>query len=124
MSFLSAYNGTDKVKVGPAGTDYWVEVKKFLTQGGQEAAEKALTKMVSVAGSPEARPDVASYRQLMVLAAIENWNLDGDDGQILPITRQSVQKLPVPVFNQLWEKVQANNSEAERSPEEQLDFRE
>lgn len=124
MSFLSAYTGTTKVKVGPDGTDYWVELRKYLTQGGQEAAEKALTKMVTVDGAPEARPDVASYRKLMVFAAISDWNLDGDDGKILPISVQSVAKLPVPVFNQLWEQVQANNSAAERTTDEQLDFRE
>lgn len=124
MGFLSAYTGNTRVKVGPADSDYWVDVKKFVTQGGQEQAEKALLKMVAVDGSPEPRPDVASYRKHMVLASIDDWNLDGDDGKVMPVNLQSVQRLPISVFNQLWLQVQENNSEAQRSPEDQLDFRE
>ena len=123
MGFLSAYTGKTRIKVGPEGSDYWVDLKKFVTQGGQELAEKALLKMVTVDGSPEARPDVASYRKHMVLASLDDWNLDDDEGKVLPLNIRSVERLPILVFNQLWEQIQVNNSEAQRSPEEQIDFR-
>lgn len=121
MGFLSAYTGTYRVEFG---NDFWVDLKKYITQGGQEQAEKALMKMVTVAGSPEARPDVASYRKHMVLASIDQWNLTDDNEQILPISMQSVQRLPIPVFNELWQQVSERNSTPERSSEEQIDFRE
>jgi hypothetical protein len=123
MGFLSAYTGSVRIKVGPPDTDYWVDLKKYITQGAQESAEAALAKVVIKDGETQPAPDVAKYRKLMVLAAIDDWNLDDDNGQILPINLQSVQKLPMPVFDQLWLQTQKNNSETERSSDEQLDFR-
>lgn len=120
MGFLSAYTGTTRVNIG---SDYWVDLRKYITQGGQEAAEAALARVITVDGEAQPRPDVAQYRKLMVLAAVQDWNLDDDNGQPLKIDVQTIEKLPLPVFNKLWEQTQKNNSEAERSPEEQLDFR-
>lgn len=125
MSFLSAYNGVTRVVVSSEGDkEYWVDLKKYLTQGGQETAEAAMNRVEVVNGNPVVRPDVAKYRKLMVLAAISDWNMDDDNGTIWPINLQNVSRLPLPVFNQLWTQVQTNNSEAERSKDEQLDFRE
>ena len=104
-------------------TDYWVDLKKYITQGAQEQAEAALAKVVVNDGVAQPTPDVAKYRKLMVLASIEDWNLTDDSEKILPINLQSVQRLPMPVFDALWSQVQKNNSEAERSSDEQLDFR-
>lgn len=123
MSFLSAYTGTVRIKVGRDEDDYWVDLKKYITQGAQESAEAALTKIRLVNGETVADPDVAKYRKLMVLASIEDWNLDDDNNQILPINLQSVQRLPMPVFDHLWLSVQENNSANKRGSEEQLDFR-
>lgn len=125
MSFLSAYSGVVRVVIHKEGDkEYWVDLKKYLTQGGQETAEAAMNRVEVVNNSPVVRPDVAKYRKLMVLAAIDDWNVDDDNGQIWPINLQNVSRLPLPVFNQLWLQVNENNSEAERSKEEQLDFRE
>ena len=125
MSFLSAYNGVTRVVVSSEGDkEYWVDLKKYLTQGGQETAEAAMNRVEVVNGNPVVRPDVAKYRKLMVLAAISDWNMDDDNGTVWPINLQNVSRLPLPVFNQLWTQVQTNNSEAERSKDEQLDFRE
>lgn len=125
MSFLSAYNGVVRVSVSRDGNkEYWVDLKKYLTQGGQETAEAAMSRVEVVNDSPVVRPDVAKYRKLMVLAAIDDWNLDDDNGTTWPINLQNIARLPLPVFNKLWQQVQTNNSEAERSRDEQLDFRE
>lgn len=123
MGFLSSYTGTVRVNVGPPDKEYWVDLKKFVTQGGQEAAEAALAQMTVQNGTAVPTPDVAKYRKLMVLAALEDWNLDDDQGKVMPLNIQSIQKLPMPVFDALWTQVQKNNSEADRSSEEQLDFR-
>lgn len=125
MGFLSAYTGTIRVLVGPDNDEskYWVDLKKYITQGAQEAAESALTKLRIVDGQTVADPDVAKYRKLMVLAAVDDWNLDDDNGQILPINPHSVQRLPMPVFDKLWLQVQQNNSDSKRTTDEQLDFR-
>lgn len=123
MGFLSAYTGTVRVQVDSEDPKYWVDLKKYITQGAQEAAESALTKLRIIDGQTVADPDVAKYRKLMVLASIEDWNLDDDNDQILPINLQSVQRLPMPVFDKLWLQVQQNNSDSKRSSDEQLDFR-
>lgn len=123
MGFLSAYTGTIRVKVGPPDQDYWVDLKKYITQGGQEEAEKALLRMKIVGNDTVPNPDVARWRKLLVTAALSDWNLTDDKGQVLPLNAASVNRLPIPVFNQLWLQVQANNSETEKTPEEQIDFR-
>jgi hypothetical protein len=125
MSFLSAYNGVTRVVISKDGDkEYWVDLKKYLTQGGQETAEAAMNRVEVVNGKPVVRPDVAKYRKLMVFAAIDDWNMDDDNGQTWPINLQNVGRLPLPIFNQLWVQIQTNNSESERSKDEQLDFRE
>jgi hypothetical protein len=124
LGFLSAYAGTVRVKVGLDADDYYVDLKKFITQGDQERAEAALVRTTTNAkGEVQVEPDVASYRKFMVLAAIDSWNLDDDNQAVLLVTEDNVSKLPMPVFNALWEQVQKNNSEAARTSEEQLDFR-
>lgn len=123
MGFLSAYTGSIRVKVGPPEQDYWVDLKKYITQGGQESAEAALAKMTLVNGQAQPQPDVAKYRKLMVLASIDDWNLDDENGRTMPINLQSIQSLPMPVFDTIWSQVQKNNSESDRSSDEQLDFR-
>ena len=125
MSFLSAYSGVVRVIVSKDGDkEYWVDLKKYLSQGGQETAEAAMNRVEVAGDTPVVRPDVAKYRKLMVLAAIDDWNLDDDNGHTWPVNLQNVGRLPLPVFNKLWLQVQSNNSEAERSKDEQLDFRE
>lgn len=125
MSFLSAYSGVVRLVVSKDGDkEYWVDLKKYLSQGGQETAEAAMTRVEVVNNSPVVKPDVAKYRKLMVLAAIDDWNMDDEGGKVWPINLQSISRLPLPVFNLLWLQVQQNNSETERSSEEQLDFRE
>lgn len=122
MSFLSAYNEVYRVPVGDPERGYWVDLKKYVTQGGQEEAEACLAKVsVGSDGQPVAQPDVARYRKLMVKASIADWNLDEEDGRIWPINVQNVGRLPAPVFNELWEHV--NNNNASRTKEEQLSFR-
>lgn len=121
MGFLSAYSGTVRVDVGG---EYYVDLRKYITQGAQERAEQALVRIkTDAAGNQVVDPDIATYRKLMVLAAIDSWNLDDDSGATLPVTEENVGKLPMPIFNTLWQQTQKNNSDNARTPDEQLDFR-
>lgn len=100
---------------------YWVDVKNFLTQGAQEKAEAALLKTTSVNGELVSNPDIAAYRKQLVAAAIDDWNLDDENGQIWPINLQSVGRLPISVFNTIFNAINKDNGK--RTPEEQATFR-
>jgi hypothetical protein len=102
MGFLSAYSGTRRVHIGDDTSAYWVELREHVSQGAKEGAERMLSNMLFVDGKAQPNPDVARYRQMMVHASIENWNLDDDNGVIWPINLQNVKRLPGTVFDQLW----------------------
>lgn len=123
MGFLSAYNGTRRIQIGDPELGYWVDLKQYISQGDQEEAEAALTKIsVKDNGTTEVKPDVARYRKLMVKAAIADWNLDDDNGQIWAVNLQNVHRLPLSVFNEIWAQVNAQTKS--RTVEEQATFRE
>lgn len=119
MSFLSAYSGTKRVSLGDPSRGYWVELREHVTVGAREAAERALTSSVIENGKLLSKPDVTQFRQLTVLAAIENWNLD-DDGQVWPVTLRNIQRLPGDIFDELWQHV--NEMQTPRSAEERQQF--
>jgi len=121
MGFLSAYTGTTRVQVGDPEGKYWVDIKKYLTQGAQEKAEACLLKTKSVSGELVSEPDIAKYRKELVLAAIDDWNLDDENGHIWPINAQSVARLPISVFNTIFNSINQDNGK--RTPEEQATFR-
>lgn len=121
MGFLSAYEGTTRVTIGDPERGYWVELREVLSQGARQKAEQELMGRQQLNGNDVLmKMDVVGYRQMMLLASIKDWNLDDDSGRIWPINLQSVQRLPGPVFDQLWSEVDASN--APRSVAEQRQF--
>lgn len=123
MGFLSAYEGTTKVSVGDPTRGYWVELREVLSQGARQRAEQELMGRQQVSGSDVMmKMDVVGYRQMMLLASIKDWNLDEDNGQVWPINLKSIQRLPGPIFDQLWSIIDASN--APRSVADQRQFRE
>lgn len=119
MGFLSAYEGSRKIVIDEK-RGYWVDLRDFVSQGAKEDAERTLSKVVMKHGEAVPMPDVARYRQLMLVAAIKDWNLDDDNGQVWPIDLRHVQKLPGNIFDDLWKEVDGVNKD--RTPEEERQF--
>lgn len=119
MGFLSVYDGSRKVFIDEA-RGYWVELADYVSQGAKEDAERSLSKVVMVRGEAVPTPDVARFRQQMVLAAIKSWNLDDDGGAVWPIDLEHVQMLPGEIFDRLW--VEVDGQSKELTPQEQRQF--
>lgn len=117
MGFLSAYEGVTRV---PISEKYWVELRKNVSQGDREDSERALASMLMVGGKAVPNPDVAKYRQLLVLASIAAWNLDDDNGQVWPVDLKHVKALPGAVFDLLWTEVDRNNAPADKAEKVQF----
>lgn len=111
MGFLSAYSGTNRVTVGDPERGYWVELREVVSQGAKEKAEQELMGRQQInGGDVTTTMNIVGFRQLMLEASIANWNLDDDNGHVWPINMQSIRRLPGPVFDQLWEIVDASNA--------------
>ena len=119
MGFLSVYDGSTKVIVDEE-RDYWVELSDYVSQGAKEEAERCLSKVVMVGKEAVPTPDVARYRQQMLLASIRAWNLDDDTGFVWPMDLKHVQKLPGHIFDLLWKKIDEQTKED--SVEDQRQF--
>lgn len=119
MGFLSAYEGSRKIVVDEM-RGYWVELLDYVSQGAKEEAERTLSKVVMNRGEAIPTPDVARYRQLMLVAAIKDWNLDDDNGVKWPVDLKHVQMLPGEIFDELWKEVDGQNKG--RSTEEERQF--
>ena len=104
MPFLDPYGGTVTVAVGDPARGYWVKLHEYVSQGGKEQAEKALSQMLIVDGKPQIDPDTTRYRQLLLLAHVAEWNLDDENG-VWPVTLENVRRIPGPLFDALWKTV-------------------
>lgn len=94
--FLSRYQGTSRIIISPPVDDdpveYWTEIKKVLSHGEDEVAEKAgmVWKMVPDPKNPERQktdvtinPQARLFEQVM--ASMVGWNLTDVDGTTLPL---------------------------------------
>lgn len=109
MGFLSAYEGVDRLAIPHPEKDYWVDVKRHVTHGATEKSAAALQGVVLVEGKAKPTPDVFKSQSELVLASVENWNLDDDNGQVWPINMQSIRRLPEAVFDQIHDAVKESN---------------
>lgn len=118
MGFLDLYTGTITVDLG---NDYKVEIKKFLSNEDYTAANKALmTSPILEAGGVKAAVDINAYNNVLVLRAIESWNLTDNSDSVMPVNADSIAKLPQSVFVQILQSIEDQNKE--RSPAEQGQF--
>lgn len=136
----SGYGGTTRI---PLGGGYWCDVKNSLS-----VAEKAFVddcmgakQKVDVAGQRQfAELDISASRREMVIQSLVDWNVDDPDGTVWPLDagakfagrgnanpyppgcprRQSVERLPGPVFDVIWAK--CDELDAPRSGREAADF--
>jgi hypothetical protein len=121
-SFFDYYEGTRRVTVGRPGAGFYVELYEHAAYKAMENAVRAMTQVnMSASGQAGMRGDVPRYQQLSILAHIKEWNLTGPDGQVMPITEESVRRLPLTVTNQLWQIVQ-NELDAQPTAEEKARF--
>lgn len=95
---------------------YWVDILTELDRGGLKQAEAKLVKAnVQPDGeggtSASIDPDVAEYRNLMVLYSIVDWNLDDHMGNKLKITPENVDLLKGRDFDKIYERVNALNGD-------------
>lgn len=123
MGYQSDYATTERIPLG--NPKYWVEIKRCLSRGELKKAEKLLADTtISVAQdgaqSAQLTPDVSAYRDHMVTSSIVAWNLDDDNGQILPITPDTVAILAGDDFDRIWERVDILNGPD--GPEERRRF--
>lgn len=120
----TGYNDTTTI---PLRGGYWVKVKNCLDRSEVKAAEKALANAtVDENGNTTVKPDVADYRDAMVTASIVDWNLTEPDGRtwaLAPdkVKRANVGRIPGPLFNLVWQRVNELNAKAPE--EEQAQFR-
>jgi hypothetical protein len=106
-SFFDYYEGTRRVNVGRPGAGFYVEMYEHASYKSMEDAVRALAQVSQGAkGEGSVRGDLPRYQQLSILAHIKEWNLVGSDGDVMPISVESVRRLPLSVGNQLWTLVQ------------------
>ena len=92
------------------------------------AAQNALLtsrQLVSGGGTADkisAKIDTAGYQQVLLFRAIDSWNLTDKEDAALPLSIESVTRLPQPTFLKLYACVTANNNEKETA-KEQTSFR-
>lgn len=123
MGYKADYSSTERITL--SNPHYWVEIKQCLSRRDLKQAEKLLTDSTISVGSggiksAQMMPDVAAYRDHMVTSSIVDWNLDGEDGTVLPISPESVQELSGEDWDKIWERVDALNGPA--GPEERRRF--
>lgn len=124
MGFLSAYSGTRRIDLDG---HYYVVVKQCLSLMEKQRADRALgsTQTIDISGKQSATIDTGAYAIAMVTASIVEWNLDEEDGTVWllspePVKRRNVERLPAPVFDRIYQEIDALNSP--RSKDEQVRF--
>jgi hypothetical protein len=101
--------------------DYWVEIVTSLERGAMKKAEHALMKAsMDTDGNGSIDPDVAEYRDIMVRSSIVAWNLDGANGQALPITPENVDLLKGKDFDKIFERVNQLNEDMTKDERERF----
>ena len=139
--FLSLYSGTERINIRD---DCWVDVRECVDQIDLEASQQALMgdKLHSEQlgqADPTMKLDMnpSEHQYELVARAIADWNLTDDDGIKLPlepvsskmgkdarkaavqVTRPSLERLPAPVFVQIYTRVNELNSPEDASKEAQ-----
>jgi hypothetical protein len=114
--FLSEYEGTERIELGRG---YWADVKKCLSRGEMAHMEAAMggRQQVDVTkGRQYAQLDTGAGRTELVVRSLVAWNLDDADGTVWSLDpgkppfspgcerRQSVARLPGPVFDRIWKR--------------------
>lgn len=124
MPFFAAGLRVDRLDV-PDMPGYWVELKRESTFDDDIAIQKAILRFDVQASEPEGASmtgdvDVGSSSLAYILRLLVAWNLDGPDGEIVPVSEQWVRALPGPVGQ--WLLREAVLRTRKRSEEEERPF--
>lgn len=117
----SGYGGTTRIDLGGG---YWCDVKNSLSVAEKAHVDECMgsRQKVDVGGQRQfAELDIGASRREMVVQSLVEWNLDDEDGTVWPLDaggkfagrrgnqyppgcprRLSVERLPGPVFDQVW----------------------
>ena len=109
---------TDTVTL-PSDPAYTVVLKRRATFGDQRAAQAAMVS-IDVNKPSEAKADVSPFISTLLQRLIVSWNVDGEDGQLLPINAATIDLLD-PIDGQFLAAEAAKRS-ALRTPERERDF--
>jgi hypothetical protein len=126
--FLSDYEGTEQIDL-PGG--YWVKVKKCLSSAEYAPVEAALGSRQHVSTSSKGGVqftdiDTREAQIRMLLASIEEWNLDEKDGTtpwaLSPdkAKRANIERLPAKIRMKIYQRCDELNGPED--PEEQARF--
>jgi hypothetical protein len=123
--FLSAYEGTERIDLG---SGYWADVKLCLSTEEYGAVEGQMgggKQRVELGARQFMQMDIRGARVEMVVRSLVDWNLDDPDGTVWDLTaeknrRANVNRLPAPVFDQIWKKCDELNGK--RTPAETATF--
>jgi len=107
MGFLSAYDGVERITIDHPDKDYWIDLKKNISQGEKEKAEREIQTYKPLDGKMVLIPDVVKAQQLLILASIHSWNLDDENGTPWVVNLVNVKRLPSTVFDTLLKRVDA-----------------
>lgn len=106
-SFFDYYDGTTRIEVGPPGAGFYVEMFEHASYASMEGAVRAMAQVqVTGNGQPGMRGDLPRYQVLAVLAHVARWNLTDPDGREMQVSEANLKRLPLVVFNQLWQEVE------------------
>lgn len=113
MPYVASYEGTEKLTL--TNPDYWVELRKCLSRAQLKQAEAVLSQaVIDMQGNGSVKPDVGTYRDMMVTFSIAAWNIDDASGAVLPIDFGTIGVLAGPDFDLVWNRVdQLNKGMAE-----------
>lgn len=119
--FLALFDGKETVDLG---NGYACTIRKFLSEDDFAAAADALVPVKKLAPNGiEGAVDTKGYSRVLVLRALVSWTLDDENGNMLPITLDTIKRLPQVVFAKILAAVQNNNTEDEGSAATQREFR-
>jgi hypothetical protein len=109
MGYFSATRRTIRVEL-PSDPRYWVEVRPRLTEGEMEELNKRVYDFTTRPGSftPELRELRLFERARIFLEyAIVRWNLDDDDGAVVPVSPEAIARMAGDDVMQVMARVQA-----------------
>jgi hypothetical protein len=129
MGFLSEYEGTDRIFVVDGSEEWWVDVRKCLSdKETQEISKASLKKVLDARNAvnletldeggiratltPE---DLQENQRLTVLLSVVGWNLTDENEEVLPFApraalEESLTRLPGFVTTRLTQEVVRRNT--------------
>lgn len=107
---------TDQINL-PSDNQYWVRLKRVATFGDQLAAQSAMLKMDSSAGTVS-QMEWRAYLEALSVSMIVEWNLTDEDERPLPINAENLGRLSADdgqfLANAVTERAKTRGVERER----------